>query len=361
MATPYHRLFGLRSLNGMVRAFDKETRLNTMFQDLFREKGRQMETEGTDETIEWDETQLSRSLAPIVGRDSPHPMRQNTVTINRTSSVAHIKEGKFIHAHKLYGERGPGELKANAELFVDLQIRDLVKRAKNTIEYLSVNTLNGTVTVNPTTVPGSKVTFTIAYAPNTYTATNSWATLATRISSQEIPALKQDHLQASGLLPRRALIGGTIQGNIAGNTEFQNLMRDRLGPEVAQSAGTLFGQALGGFELGDLTWDVNEAGYVPDGGVFTRFIPATDDLFLLPADEDLPDVLGMALGLGLVPGNDVGPADMAAELIRPAPQRGFYSYAVRSLNPLGVWIYVGWVGMPLLVFPSGLTVADVVP
>jgi hypothetical protein len=246
---------------------------------------------------------------------------------------------------------------------VDTVLRDLVKAIRKTIEYACARSLAGSLVVSPATIPGSQVTFTVTYAVNTYTAAASWATAGTGILSSELPALKRDHLQTSGMLGRQVIADGTVIGHIYANTQVQAFLQNMLGERFAGAGVVMQGAAFDSFALGDLAWASNEAGYVPQGGSYTKYMPATDNLFLLPADGELRDVLGMALGRGFVPaiGPEVSSAEAAGAQWMPAPSRGYYSYAVRSMNPPGVQVFTGWVGLPLVMFPAGVTLADVIP
>lgn len=362
MSSAFQQLFGIQTLSGLVVAFGAEESMDNMFQALFR-RGESMTEDGDEAT--WDEVQLDRHLAPVRGENGLWPSSQNTVTINRKSTMAHVKDSTFILGSKLYKERSPGDiqLRPNAQAKVAFELRNLVKKVRKTIEYMSANTLNGTLTVNSTNIPGTTQSFTVSYSPNTYAASANWKNQATGIVSSEIPAAKRDFMQTSGLQPRRVIADGTITAAMAGNTEVQALMSPAMKEAFARGSSPLQGAAFQNFELGNLMWLANEAGYVPEGGSFTKYIPATDDAFMLPGDEDLPDVLAMAEGRGMVPGTLSGPASAGAELVMPAPTYGYYAYAERSThpNPPGIHLNVGWVGLPILKFPSGVQVLDVTP
>jgi hypothetical protein len=363
MSTPYDQLFGVRSLNGVVEVFAKEAQNNSHFQRMF-EMGRQM-TPGApgNDVVEWDERQMHRHLAPIVGHESPAPLLQQTTKLNRRSAVTHIKYSKKISARKLFGDRADGSLLPNAAQCVDLEVRDLVKTITNTIEYMAVNTLNGTLTVNSTNIPGTTVPFTLTYSPNTATVATTWATDSVDHLAS-INALKQDFYQACGLQPRKAICGATVRDHLSSSDQITELLRYSKGESILRDGASLFGPLYDGFQLGGLDWEINEAGYVPEGGNFTRFMPAEDDLFLLPGPDDLGDVLGMAKGWGFIPSGAIGAVSGtggATGLVRPAPQPGWYSYAVGTNDPAGIEIFVGWVGLPILLYPNGICVVDVVP
>lgn len=361
MASIYQQLFGVQNLSGLVTAYGKEEALDSMFQALFQ-RGEDMGSDSTDE-VAWDEVQLARHLAPVRGENGTWPSSQNTVKIHRKSTMAHVKDSTFILGSKLFKEREPGMLTPNAQAVVAFELRSLVKKVRKTIEYMAVNSLNGTLTVNSTNIPNTTQAFTVTYSPNTFTAGTSWKTASTGLLSVELGALKRDFLQTAGMVPRTLICDGTITDAVYANTEVQAFLQNSLGEKFARSGNPLQGAAFDGFELGGLLWLANEAGYVPEGGSFTKYIPATDDAFLLPGDEDIPEVLGMATGRGLVPAQQLGAAAQGADLIALAPSRGFYAYAERSAhpNPPGIFLNVGWVGLPIVKFPSGVCVVDAVP
>lgn len=362
MSSAYQQLFGVNTLSGLVTAFGKEEQLDSMFSSLFM-RGDVMETEGNEAC--WDEVQLARHLAPVRGENGTWPSSQNTVTIHRKAALAHVKDSTFILGSRLFKERAPGDvsLRADADAKVAFELRSLVKKVRKTVEYMAANTLNGTLTINSTNIPNSTQTATVTWSPNTYTASASWKTTSTGLLSSEIPAAKRDFVQASGLMPRRIICDGTITDAVYANTEVQAYLRNSLGEQFARTGNPIQGAAFDGFTLGGLQWAANEAGYVPEGGSFTKYIPAVDDAFLLPGDEDLPEVLGMAVGRGIVPAGQAGPAAAGSELLALAPTYGFYAYAERSShpNPPGIHLNVGFVGLPVLKFPSGVCVLDVVP
>jgi hypothetical protein len=363
MSSIYQELFGVQTLSGLVVAFGAEERLDSMFTALFQ-RGENMGQDATDE-VQWDEVQLARHLAPVRGENGVWPSSQNTVNIRRKSTMAHVKDSTFILGSKLYKEVAPGnmQLMPNAQSKVAFELRNLVKKIRKTIEYMAAHSLNGTLTVNAANIPGTTQAFTVTYSPNTYTASASWKTAGTLLLSSEVPALKRDFLQASGLLPKRIICDGTITDAVYANTQVLTFLQNQLGADFAKTGNPLQGAAFDGFTLGSLEWFANEAGYVPEGGSFTKYIPAVDDAFVLPGDEDIGDVLGMAEGRGIVPLQQLGPAASGASLVGLAPTRGFYAYAERSVfpNPPGIHLNVGWVGLPIVKFPTGVCVVDAVP
>lgn len=361
--TPYDRLFQPRSLSGLVEVFAREDAMSRTALSLFEGSARRIDPV-VDGSFEWDETQFSRHLAPSVGRGGPAPIATPVTQVVRNSAPAHIKNSKRIPAYKLHGDRGPGSLLPNAQAVIDQEMRDLVKVIGNTKEYLAMRTLFGSVVVNSSTVPGTTVPFTLTFSNNTYTASTTWAAASTSILGVEVPAAKIDFMQAIGLVPARVITGATVAGYLGSNSEIINLLAPQNGAMLARSAGQMFSAAaFEGLQIGQLLWQITEEGYVPEGGSFTRYVPATDKAVMLPGDGDLMDVLGMAEGYGLVPayGGDVVPVAGAEFAVDKAPSRGMWSYAVRHTNPLEIELISGWCGLTVLLTPNGVCVLDVVP
>lgn len=360
----YERLFGTRQLNGLVEVFSRDDARGRAASSLF-EMGRPIMPVVADGSFEWDEVQFSRHLAPVVGKDSAAPAKTPLGKIVRSSAPAHVKTSVWIPASKLHGDRGPGSMLPNAQAVVDQEIRDGWSTIGNTKEYLSMGALFGSVVVNSTTIPGTEVPFSLSFGTNTYAAALDWSLSSTPILSNEALAAKIDYMQAMGLNPRRVLMGSTIAGYLHANSEVRNLLVAQYGIQLAQTAAELFSQAgFSGLELAGLGWQITEEGYVPEGGSFTRYIPATDKAVMLPADEDLRNVLGRCEGYALIPisQNDLITAgSQAAMAVGRAPQAGAYAYGIRHLNPLGVEIIMGWVGIYVILTPNGVMVLDVVP
>lgn len=359
MSSPAQQLLGLRSLNGRVEAFGEDVTRTKAFTNKFA-MGRKLVS--LDGSFEWDEVTHSRSLAPVVGRDSPFPLRQELSVTPRRSSVADIKESKVISAERLYENREAGTLRPNAKAVIEMELRDLVNRIGATYEYMCAHTAQGTLTVSAANIPGTSMPFTVTYSPNTFTAAASWATAGTGILSSEVPALKTDYEQTCGLAPAQAIIGSTVEGYFLGNTQVTEYLHRAVGEKILTTAGKLRGPMFDGLAIGGLTWELTEGGYVPDGGSFTRYLAEVDRGILLPSNAELDQVLGMAEAHGYVPAQAMGPAESAADLVRPAPQAGWYAYATLAGpdHPTGVRIYVGYRGLPVLLRPAAVSVFEAV-
>lgn len=362
--TSLERLLGMRTLAGLVEVFAREEANSRAAVQLF-EQGAQRLDPLVDGSFEWDEVSFGRHLAAVQGRGAPSIAVTPLNRVVRSSAPAHVGPvSVFIPAHRLHSQRGDGELLPNAPAVIAREMRNLAKLLGNTKEYLAMRALFGTVTVSNATIPGTTAPFTLSFGLNTGTATSSWATASTPIVSSELTNMKLDYMQAIGMNGRIALTTQTVVDYLRGNSQILNLLQQTYGQQLARSAAELFSQsAMEGLELGGLNWRVTEEGYVPEGGSFTRYIPATDKIALLPEVSALGDVLGQAEGYGLIPalGGDVLAAEGAAFATRQAPGRGMYAYAVRTVDPLGVKLIMGWTGIYVILTPNGILVWDVVP
>src|SRR5690606_22329591 len=126
-----------------------------------------------------------------------------------------------------------------------------------------------------------------------FTPAASWATAGTKIASSELLSLKRKTQETAGLLAKNVLVTGKMGDYLLGNTEVQWLLQYQAGVQALLQAGQQFGQ--GALDFVDLRWHKSDAGYKPNGGAFTRF-QDNKSLIVLPEDEDLPEVLGLALG-----------------------------------------------------------------
>lgn len=359
MATDYQRLLGLRSLNGKVEAFGKDVTRTGVFRQKFQSYGRKLVAE--DGTFEWDEVTYGRGLAPVTGHAAPFPEGNPLGTVHRKSSVVHIKRMRRLDPYRMHYEREPGTLRPNAAAYVEREMKEAMNEIMATHEYLSAESLRGTVTVNPTNIPGSTQSFTITYSPNTYTASNSWATAATKIISVELNQLKADVEQTCGLSPAQVIGGAAVNGYITGNSEITNYAAPLMGQRFIEQGSVREGPMLGGLLVGGLTWTITEGGYVPEGGAFTRYLPTVDEAIVLPPDGELSEVIGWVEGRGMIPAQQYGPASAAADLCAPAPQQGWYAFAMLDGNGPAILLCVGYVGNPVVLRPAAVCVANLIP
>ncbi len=344
------QLLGVRHLTDLVQTFWNEPHQNVCL-SKFEASSRKILPEG--DTAEWDEVQAHRHLAPFTGHKSPFVHVQETDLINRQSTLAHVKLYKDLDAHRMLNMRMPGQLGADARAYVAQELKDLVQLSRRTMEFACSRVLHNNLNVTAATVPGSTISFSYVPGIQTQNRVANWSTAATAISSSEIPIFQDSYMQNAGMEAQQVIYNGTTERDIRANTEVQSFVREDS-PGEFLSTGFVTNELFRKVRLGGMSWNKHVGGYVPQGGAFTRYVD-DDRLIVMPGDDMLQDVLGWALGWGLVPtGPFARSGEGAAGLVARAPSRGVYSYAEVKTNPVGVRIYVGVPFLPVVIFPAGI-------
>lgn len=362
LTTNYDLYLRPRTLSTAVVKFAEEAVAGAACWRKFQASARQVQPIGNATAVEWEEVRYSRSLAPVVGRDATSVEQAHLARHFRSVAPLHIKLHKAIPASKLFDENAPGQLSPNGRALLAIEQRDLLNKVVRTLEFVSCRTLFGAVTISAATIPGTTMPAAISYAVNTYTATDEWDEASTPIVSSELLLLQRDAKALTGRTLRQSIGDATIGSYLERNAEVRNLLVPTEGARIAAGAGSLTNPPLGGFNLGGISWMKHEEGFVPDGGAFTRYVPDSNKAVFLPSDQELVDVLGLYQGFGEVPSADeVGLADLGADLVGRAPSPGFYSYALRKVEPgqVSVIIFVGFVGFPFIISPDDVLVATV--
>lgn len=352
MSSPYESLFGTETLTGLIRTFDSEPG-NRNCTGIFARNAKKLMPEGT--LAKWDEVVGSRHLAPVVGSEEPAPRQANKAKTTKTSAMAHVRVSKFISGDRLFDDRAPGKLVPDAEAVIAEELMDLNNLIGNTKEFLCASALLGTITVSSATVPGSTMTFTVSFSPQTINATNSWASSGTKIISSELKTIKKTYKDTSGFNAAEVIIDPDIESYLQGNNEAKGFVANALGANFLLG-GTLDGAALGGLRFGGLSWQVTDGVYKPEGGLVTRY-KTGDKAIFLPSAAQQREVLGWVEGYGKVPAGPVfTPGGRGA--VRQASSRGNYAYAMTSGDPVGIKLIAGWVGLPVLLNPNGVGVVE---
>jgi hypothetical protein len=348
-------IFGVESLTGLVRSFMEEPG-SRVCQDLFR-RGRVLAPEGS--TAAWEESQLSRHLAPITGRDAPHVNVAPTTVIPRASAMAHVKIYKDLPAGTLLDRRAPGSMSADERIVLNEALEDLAKLIKNTLERMCAQLLaTGSITVTTALFPGSQVTFTVLFTGfNTYVVGANWNVVGTKIVSSELVALERSFRAASAKELGTIVMNAGVKGYLVQNTEITNFAQYTLGGAVLASGPINLGNALPQLMIGGYQWKQADGVFVPQGGAATRYF-ADNKIAALPPENQLRDTLALAEGYGYVPRASLV-ASPGTGGIEKAPQRGAYAYAAVNPDVPSVRLYAGWVGLPILLTPQDLTVSTV--
>ena len=336
--------FGIRNLNRVVETFamQKAGELQTYFP----------EDNIDGEIYEWDQLDFPRDLAPITGPDAPSKNIGELAKSHKLTTLAHVKLNKRIPGRRIFlMERGLGSLRPDAEGHVAREIKDLKFKIDKIKEWLCAKAFTGSIVVNSANIPGTDVTFTITFAVQTFTKTTSWATSTTNILSDanELPKAKNDYSNTVGFPLETAIFNQSVMNYLIGNQEFQAwAQHTNLGLEVMREG------RIGRF--GGIDWHQYDGNYKPVGGSVTKFI-ADSKVIFLPSKAEYQQYLVMAQGKGMIPQGAIG--SVSDMLMSPAPNSGFYGYATVETDPVVLKVIVGWVGLPIIVYPDVVMYATV--
>jgi hypothetical protein len=342
--------FGVRTLTRAIQTFAQEPS-QKFFTNLFR-AGSQLTVEGR--TFEWDEVALPRNAAPIVGEDSPFPKVPVTDKTVRQSPLVHVKLSVDIPASRLFLEREPGALRPNARKILANELAALQKRIAVTLEYLSVSALLGSI--NTTEIEGSEAQVTLSQETTALAESAPWSNPATKILSDEIPKIVERYVSAAGRLPGLAVLNDQAERSLLKNQEIKEWAQHQYGASVLFS-NSASEKVLEGLGLGGLDWRKAIGVYKDKTGAITRFLSSSKVIVLPPANE-LDGVVALAEGYGFVPRSLWGD-EAGAGLVERAPSPGYYAYSEASANPVGIRLYAGWVGLPVLLWPTGVLILSI--
>ena len=314
---------------------------------LFAKLGRPLKPKG--ETASWDEVRYHRHLAPVTGRDSPHPQVRRLGSQRRECVMASIKVYKDLPGSSLWLQRAPGFDMANAEQVIAMEAEDLAITIANTREYLATGALLGRIEVSEQTIPGSEIEFTVEFGNRSARALNPWTDPNTKIRSGELIRLKRLFKDEAGMKAGYALTEPGLDSQLVQNQDVKPFLTGKQAENLP-----LTGTSPAWDGLAGLAWRFTDGTYKPEGGQVTRYFPK-DTVVVLPEAARLRDVLGYAEGVTYVPdGARFTLVPQAASAVRPV--RGFYSYAEVMDDPFGIRIYAGWSGLPVILDPGAVLV-----
>jgi hypothetical protein len=348
--TPLDELFSVDELTATVKSFAEQEREHSA-STLFAKWARPIAPEG--EIASWDEVPFQRSLAPVTGPDSPHPQVRRLKPRRRNCVMCSIRAYKDLPLGHVLLNRGPRDEVVAAEKHAAMELEDLAILIANTREYLAAGALLGQVVVNGQTVPGSDIAFTIEFGNHRVRAVTPWSDPGAPIRSGELLRLKRLYKDGSGLTAGVALSEPGIERHLLQNVEVRELVKGELGAEVLQNL-ELTGISPQWDGLAGLSFHFTDGTYKPEGGAVTRYFPQ-DTVIVLPPVRRLANVIGWAQGRQLVPaGERYGPVTGIGNRFRET--RGFYAYAEIRSDPLGIRIYAGWTGLPVILDPNAVLV-----
>lgn len=355
-------LLSIDTLTGLVKTFSDQAD-NRSCTTLFAQYAKTILPAG--ESVSWDEVEYSRHLAPVSGPESPHTRAKRLGTRKRGSAMATIKVYKDLPASQLFLQRAPGTNMQDAEAILTAELEDMGNLIGNTKEFLAANALLGLIDVDPVKVPGSDVAFKVEFGVPTLGIGGpgnnpmlSWADPATKIRSLELGKLKEAYKNQSGLRAEIVITEPKVEGYLTNNADIRELAKDALGLTILNN---LNGQGVNPqwALLGGLGFRFTDGTYKPEGGDVTHYFPENHAL-VLPNEARLSQILGWAEGKVFVPGGSIfAGAQGATSLVREL--RGTYAYAEVRTDPMGIRVYAGWHGLPLVLNPSAVLKFKVTP
>ena len=352
--TPLDDLLAVDTLTGMIKTFSDQGN-NRACTTLFARFARPLIPLG--DAASWDELEFSRHLAPVTGADSPHTRANLLKVRKRSSTMAYVKAYKDLPASHLFLNRAPGSDMADAEAILATELQDLANLIANTKEFLACGALLGLIDVSPATVPGSEINFTVDFGNAKLQALASWADPTTKLCSSELIKLKQRFIDQSGLKAEIAITEPSVEGMLVANDELRQFAKEPLALMTIQNANP-DGVNPQWERLAGLSFRFTDGTYKPQGGPVSRYFPA-GKVLVLPELARLGEVLGWAEGKVFVPGGPVyGDAARALGMIRE--MRGSYAYAEVRTDPMGIRIYDGWHGLPVVLNPNAVMVFDAI-
>jgi len=338
--------FSPRTLSKTVELYRDHAIKAQKLQGLFREDS----SDVTGDLVEWDEIQFPRGLAPFVDGDGVSIRKKQLKKTKRSTTIAHIKLNKHIGGRKLFiTENAPGELQPNANAVIAREVVDMVNCVLRTKEWMAAQAFTGSIVINDTNVEDSELAFTVTFAVNTFTPTNSWALPQTRIlsDSTELPSLKGAYTDDTGEEIERLIFSRNVETALLGNTEIKDwAAKTDRGVNIME---------LGRIQTaGGVNWEKYDRSYVNSSGTVTPYI-ASGYAICLPSVGAYSEYLVYAIGQGLIPKSAIGASSDG--LIGVAPP-GLYQYAMLTDEPVGVKLFVGWSGFPIIKYPNIVVYAN---
>jgi len=354
MTTPsLEDLLTPHTLTKLVHRFVDQSE-NRICTALFEEHGKWIKPQG--HSVQWEEVEFSRSLAPITGYESPHTQARRLGFKQRASPMVMVKVYKDLPGSRVFLDRAPGEDQADAAVVIADELADAVNLVQNTKEYLACGALLGKIQVDPQRVPGSELSFELDFQVPSFRSVD-WSDPGALLRSRELRRLKRRYKDGSGQRAGQLFVDQSVEGQLVKNREVSGFAKEALGRKVLQ--GPTHGKATAWSGLAGLGWNFVDGTYQPEGGAVTSYWPA-DTALVLPEEKRLKKVLGWAEGPVFVPlGPVVAPAAQALSLV--AETRGHYAYARLRDDPLGIRLYVGWYGLPVVLDPQSLLRVNVRP
>lgn len=283
-------------------------------------------------TAEWDELHQNRDMADYVVPDGEAKVVNRLGVKHKTSTVACLKEKKQLKGSTMAWLRKPGtEHTQIKEQAVRDELQDLDSRIEFRREWARWQALSGTLTVNQ-----ADVKFTVDYGIDSShkpTVTTAWSDAGADIIG-DLQVWKSLIQQDSGEQATTVYVNSVVMEYMIKNTGIKALMGESLKTQILQNG--YITRVMG------LNFVVYDAGYVPAGGSFTKFIG--DEVAIM-----------------------VTSSPFAEEQLAPStdPKSGFtpgkFSKSWTEEDPAGIWVLEELNSLPIIKKVENIVYADLTP
>lgn len=298
LATTFEQLFAPAYVGGMAMRFAQD--VPTPYLDLFKAGER---LAPPDQSVAWDEVELSRDMATLVGNGAPSVGVRKVTDTPRAGTIIEIAEHVDLPARYLYQLRMPGMPVAEPAAKLSLEVKNLTNKVMRTANMVCARALlsQGNA-VDLSALPNSQLKGSVTWPMKSLTSTASWSNAATKIRSSEINLLKQNFKRASGLEAKRVIGGPTTEQWITQNSEVVEFAKFQLGGETLRRSY----EDSRAFDLGGILWSFDDSIYAPQATPDTPASvkgSATAEKYLVvaPGESDAGTVFALAEGIVHVP------------------------------------------------------------
>lgn len=245
--------------------------------DITQFRGAQLLTGGVEMktelglTIEYDVTYDDTGMTPPTGLNDPSPIHAPQVVKHMSFTNQEWREKAVIDREKIAKLRAPGnrlEQMWAEQYMIDMMI-GLNLRLETRMEWMRWKPLSGSLIVPATK---NKPAITIDYgvpAANKPTASPLWSSIATADPLTDIDTWKL-LFRGTGARPSGILVNQKTDNYLKQNAKIRELLKTTYGRDLiaADSLAFIVKQQLGG-----LSYEVYDGGYIDDAGTFQPFIP----------------------------------------------------------------------------------------
>lgn len=222
-------------------------------------------------TIEYDVTYDDTGMTPPTGLNDPSPVHAAPVVKHMTFTNQEWREKAIIDREKIAKLRAPGgrlEQMWAEQYMIDMMV-GLNLRLETRMEWMRWKPLSGSLIVPAT---ANKPAITIDYSvpsANKPTAGTLWSTIATADPLTDIDTWKL-LFRGTGARPVGIVVNQKVDNYLKQNAKIRDLLKTTYGRDLiaADSLAFIIKQQLGG-----MTYEVYDGGYIDDAGTFQPFIP----------------------------------------------------------------------------------------